>query len=237
MGILIDMVGKKYGRLTVVERAANSGTRAAWKCVCECGNECVLDGKKIRTGHTKSCGCYRAEVTAKAQGVANMLAIDVVKEKLKTHGFELVSEYEGVLKASIVRCLCCKLEFTRRIESSLYGTFGCPSCSKLNNGFMQSKTFERKPHLKELDSKLYLMEFNDGNEHFWKLGITRQRLHDRVRKIPYNLVSIQTTSGKLYDIYQVEKQLKRENKVNRYRPQRFFNGHTECFSQPISLGW
>lgn len=72
MGILIDMVGKKYGRLTVVERAANCGTRAAWKCVCECGNECVLDGKKIRTGHTKSCGCYRAEVTAKAQGKANI---------------------------------------------------------------------------------------------------------------------------------------------------------------------
>lgn len=72
MGILIDMVGKKYNRLTVVERVANSGTRAAWKCVCDCGNECVLDGKKIRTGHTKSCGCYRVEVTAPAQGRKNV---------------------------------------------------------------------------------------------------------------------------------------------------------------------
>jgi hypothetical protein len=72
MGFLIDMIGKKHGRLTVVSRAANDGTRAAWHCLCECGNKVVVDGKKLRTGHTQSCGCYRREVTAPSQGKANI---------------------------------------------------------------------------------------------------------------------------------------------------------------------
>jgi len=71
MGFLIDMTGQKHGRLTVVSRAPNRETRAAWNCLCECGNEVVVDGKKLRTKHTQSCGCYRAEITAPRQGKAN----------------------------------------------------------------------------------------------------------------------------------------------------------------------
>lgn len=72
MGTFIDMIGKTYARLTVIARAENVGTRAAWRCACDCGNFVVVDGKKLRTGHTKSCGCYRVEVTAPKQGRANI---------------------------------------------------------------------------------------------------------------------------------------------------------------------
>ena len=71
MGKLINEVGNKYERLTVIARAENKGTRANWLCLCDCGNEIEVDGKKLRTGHTKSCGCYRVEVTAPAQGRSN----------------------------------------------------------------------------------------------------------------------------------------------------------------------
>jgi len=236
MGKLIDMIGKKFNRLTIVSRATNEDTRAAWNCICDCGNNITLNGKQIRGGHTKSCGCIRKETSA-IQGHKNKHTVEYVKAQLKENGFELLSEYKGTLKKAKFRCLCCNLEFTRRIESSLYGLYGCPSCSKLNNGFMQTKTFETKPHLKELDSRLYLMEFDNGIEHFWKIGITRQRLHDRIRKIPYKLISIQTISGKLYEIYKAEKMLKQQNKQNRYRPKTYFGGHTECFSQSINIGW
>lgn len=72
MGKLIDMIGSTFTRLTVVGRAENTGTRAAWACVCVCGNQVVVDGKKLRTGHTRSCGCYRSEVTAPNQGRKNI---------------------------------------------------------------------------------------------------------------------------------------------------------------------
>jgi hypothetical protein len=70
MGEFIDMTNRKYGRLNIVSRAPNIETRAAWHCVCDCGNKLIVDGKKLRTGHTISCGCFRKEVTAK-QGKVN----------------------------------------------------------------------------------------------------------------------------------------------------------------------
>ncbi len=71
MGIFQNIAGNKYGRLTVVSRAPNEGTRASWNCLCDCGNSVIVSGKKLRTAHTKSCGCYRKEVTCPAQGKAN----------------------------------------------------------------------------------------------------------------------------------------------------------------------
>lgn len=66
MSELIDMIGKKIGRLTVVERAENTkqGT-TQWKCICECGNEVVILGSNLRQGRTKSCGCYQKECAKK----------------------------------------------------------------------------------------------------------------------------------------------------------------------------
>jgi len=71
MAKLIDMIGKKFNRLTIISRAENEETRAAWNCLCDCGNTITLNGKQIRSGHTKSCGCYRRDVTCPQQGKAN----------------------------------------------------------------------------------------------------------------------------------------------------------------------
>lgn len=50
-----DLVGKKYGNLTVL-----SENKISLKCVCLCGNECSINKYKIISGHTRSCGClYR----------------------------------------------------------------------------------------------------------------------------------------------------------------------------------
>lgn len=57
---LIDLTGKKFGKLTVVERAGSTNHGAAkWRCVCECGNETVVIGDELRKGNTRSCGCLR----------------------------------------------------------------------------------------------------------------------------------------------------------------------------------
>jgi hypothetical protein len=42
MGKFIDLSGKKFGRLTVIERAINRETRAWWVCKCDCGNLCDI---------------------------------------------------------------------------------------------------------------------------------------------------------------------------------------------------
>lgn len=62
MGKLKDETGNTYGYLTVIERAPNNADgRAMWRCKCKCGNEVVVIGKHLRSGNTKSCGCYQKE--------------------------------------------------------------------------------------------------------------------------------------------------------------------------------
>lgn len=36
----------------------------AWKCRCACGNECLVRANKLRSGHTKSCGCLQKEMSS-----------------------------------------------------------------------------------------------------------------------------------------------------------------------------
>ena len=60
----IDMIGKRFGRLIVLERVENIGDQAAWKCLCDCGNELISRGSSLRRGDTVSCGCHRRELSA-----------------------------------------------------------------------------------------------------------------------------------------------------------------------------
>lgn len=54
---LIDITGQTFGRLIAVRQAPNRGRKVMWRCLCSCGNETTVDGAKLRSGHTKSCGC------------------------------------------------------------------------------------------------------------------------------------------------------------------------------------
>lgn len=57
-----DLTGKKFGRLTVIERAgSNKDGRATWLCQCVCGNTSVKIGKLLLNGHCQSCGCGEYE--------------------------------------------------------------------------------------------------------------------------------------------------------------------------------
>lgn len=67
MATLKNEIGNTYGYLTVIERAENdSEGRARWLCQCKCGNQIVVRGKSLRSGNTKSCGCYQKERAAQS---------------------------------------------------------------------------------------------------------------------------------------------------------------------------
>lgn len=57
----IDIQGKRFGRLLVIQYAGDS----KWVCRCDCGNELTVSSSNLRSGGTSSCGCYRRE-TARA---------------------------------------------------------------------------------------------------------------------------------------------------------------------------
>lgn len=60
MGKFIDLTGLKFNYLTVIERVYDDTNKkiVKWKCICDCGNECIVSGSNLKNGHTKSCGCF-----------------------------------------------------------------------------------------------------------------------------------------------------------------------------------
>lgn len=61
MGSFIDLTGKQFNRLKVLEKADKRGNEWYWKCQCECGNICLVCGSSLRSNRTKSCGCLKQE--------------------------------------------------------------------------------------------------------------------------------------------------------------------------------
>lgn len=107
MGKLIDETGNTYGYLTVIERGPNNKEgRVTWRCKCKCGNEVTVTGKSLRSGNTKSCGCYQKERAAQS----NMNRSEVLIGK--KIGKLLVLNEAGFIKKSdgknvrIYSCLC-----------------------------------------------------------------------------------------------------------------------------------
>lgn len=56
-GIKINLIGKKIGKLTIIENAGITSDRhALWACQCVCGNITKVLGTNLKRGFTKSCG-------------------------------------------------------------------------------------------------------------------------------------------------------------------------------------
>ena len=54
----LEIIGKKFGNLTVLEfDHKDRHYHRYYKCVCDCGNETVVNESNLKRGLSKSCGC------------------------------------------------------------------------------------------------------------------------------------------------------------------------------------
>ena len=59
----VDLTGKIFGRLKVLERAENGKNGdARWVCLCECGKTKTILASHLKRGEIRSCGCFQKEV-------------------------------------------------------------------------------------------------------------------------------------------------------------------------------
>lgn len=69
LGRAKNLAGKKFGRLTAIERVNPISLQSAfcvwWRCQCECGQIASVSAASLMSGKTKSCGCLRREVSAR----------------------------------------------------------------------------------------------------------------------------------------------------------------------------
>ena len=114
-----DLLGRRFGRLLVLELAGNATTGRCgvlWRCRCDCGTvKDVLSNSLIR-GLTKSCGCLMLERAA---------------ERQTRHGLSTTPEH-GIWCGMRDRCLNPKARAYRR-----YGERGITICARWagNDGF------------------------------------------------------------------------------------------------------
>ena len=122
MSKLIDLTGEVFGRLTVIERMpavkTTKGQRTRWLCECSCGNEIIVDAYSLRSGHTKSCGCWRSE-----------MATEAAIKRSKTHGQSKTRLFK-VWSSMKSRCY-----FQNSPFFAIYGGRGIVVCEEWRNSF------------------------------------------------------------------------------------------------------
>lgn len=62
----VDVIGHKYGRLKVVKECKRDSNGVIYVlCICDCGNEKIVQKGNLRSGNVKSCGCLQKETASK----------------------------------------------------------------------------------------------------------------------------------------------------------------------------
>lgn len=91
---MIDLVGKRFGRLVVKEKLGGRPYKQIpWRCLCDCGHEKTVLGLSLRHGRTKSCGCLNSEMASAR-----------IKLRQTLHGKSDTAEY-AIWQSMLGRCL------------------------------------------------------------------------------------------------------------------------------------
>ena len=65
MGLRVQLVGRRFGRLSVTGFSHYGlRRRTYWECLCDCGGRKVVSGSSLLRGTCKSCGCLRREAVS-----------------------------------------------------------------------------------------------------------------------------------------------------------------------------
>lgn len=117
-----DLTGKKFNKLTVIGVDHKRGKSYYWKCKCDCGNETVVYGGALVSGHTKSCGCAHKKALLKdltGMVFGRLTVIGYSHKEGKRHFWKCICSCDGkelVVAGDLLRggstksCGCIKIE-------------------------------------------------------------------------------------------------------------------------------
>ena len=60
----IDLSGKKFGRLLVLNDGGRRNRKMLWQCLCDCGTLLLVKSQSLILGTTQSCGCWHNEIVS-----------------------------------------------------------------------------------------------------------------------------------------------------------------------------
>lgn len=143
-----DLTGKRFGRLTVVERADDVPDGkikvVAWKCKCDCGNEIIVRACNLKSGFTKSCGCYVKDRSHEVNFVDhsyeafNYLVIMPFYERRKTG--------KTAMTYWMCECVCGRITFAQFSSLSNGNILSC-GCIGASSGEYEISTILTENHI------------------------------------------------------------------------------------------
>ena len=107
----IDLAGKRFLRLLVLQQNGHLDRKPAWLCLCDCGRQITARGGDLRSGRHQSCGCLQ-------------------KERATRHGLARSREYR-IWVGMIQRC-----HNPRAPGWDLYGGRGITVCQRWRDDFL-----------------------------------------------------------------------------------------------------
>lgn len=112
-----NYIGERFGNLTVIEKlGCKNGHKTMVRCRCDCGNIKDVWIEHLKSGHTKSCGCYRKQY---------------VSDKNTTHNLRYTRLYRIWLGMK-ARCYC-----KSQKGYKYYGGKGIEICEDWKNDFLK----------------------------------------------------------------------------------------------------
>lgn len=102
-----NLVGNRYGRLTVICHLGSVNYNRIWGCICDCGNITIVTTNRLLSGKTKSCGCLSKEKASKHLSNLERKVKPVVGKKF---GRLTVVQETGKLYKDKTREVLCKCE-------------------------------------------------------------------------------------------------------------------------------
>lgn len=79
---MLDLVGQRFGKLTVLYKDKKQKGKTHWICQCDCGNIKSIYQSSLLQGLTQSCGC-----------IGNSLGENLIKEILTNNNVSFIQEY------------------------------------------------------------------------------------------------------------------------------------------------
>jgi hypothetical protein len=115
-----DLTGEKIGMLLPVEWIRGG----FWKCICDCGNETVVDTRNLVSGHTRSCGCKVRET----KNVKDMTGYE-------DENLIVISRATNIGETAAWKCICkhCGNEFATKVSNIRFGLTQSCGCQHSRN--------------------------------------------------------------------------------------------------------
>lgn len=188
----IDMTGKRFGSLLVIERTENDHSGyARWKCLCDCGNYTVVRGANLRAGAVRSCGClktkgwHRSHSMSKTRIYKTWCAMKSRCNNPKDRSYkdyggrgihvcdEWEHDFESFFEWSQISGYSENLTIERKDTNGDYSPANCAWVTKAEQANNRRMNFQITYHGKTQNLIQWCTE----------LGLNYKRVHNRMRKL------------------------------------------------------